>query len=38
MNRTRGGVLTKMYKMRWSLDFKEDEQNKGWGVKFLENK
>jgi hypothetical protein len=20
------------------LDFKEDEQNKGWGVKFLENK
>jgi hypothetical protein len=27
-----------MNKMRWSLDFKEDEQNKGWGVKFLENK
>ncbi len=35
MNRTRVGVLNKMNKMRWSLNFKEDEQNKGWGVKFL---
>lgn len=38
MNRTRCWVLKKMNKMRWSLDFKEEEQNKGWGVKFLENK
>jgi hypothetical protein len=37
MNRTRGGILKKMNKMR-SSDFKKDEQNKRWGVKFLENK